>query len=139
MKKEEFEFRFDGPQAEADAQVLAGFLAKEFPDWHARVSRSQPPAKPPGTKDAALTVAIIALIVALPGALNDGLDLADRLKLTPKFERLIAWARERRARGQKNPFLALPPHGTPVPLDQAKPAQLLDAVAALAPKPPQKS
>lgn len=139
MRKEEFEFCFDGQQAAADAQALADFLAEEFPDWPVRVGPIQPPLRPPGTRDAALTVAIIALLVALPSGLKDGLDLAERLKLKPKFERLIAWARERHARRQRNPFIALPPRGTPVPLDQVEPGQLLDAVGALAPKPPQKS
>jgi hypothetical protein len=137
MKKQELEFRFEGKQAEADAQALAGFLAQEFPDWPARVSPSQPPPNPPGTRDAATTIVIIALIVALPSGIKDGLELADRLK--PKIDRLIAWAKERRARRQRNPFIALPPHGTSLPLDQVKPEQLLAAVAAQAPKPPQKS
>ncbi len=139
MGNQEIEFRFEGPEAEADANALAGFLAGESPDWPAHVGRSQSPPKPPGTRDAGLTVAIIALIVALPSGLNDGLDLVERLKLKSKFERLIAWAKERSARHQRNPFISLPPHGASVPLDQVKPEQLLDAVAALATRPPQKS
>lgn len=130
MKKQELEFRFEGKQAEADAQELAGFLAQEFPDWPSRVGPSQPSPNPPGTRDAATTIVIIALIVALPSGIKDGLELADRL---------IAWAKHRRARRQRNPFIALPPHGTSLPLDQVKPEQLLDAVAAQAWKPPQKS
>lgn len=68
MKKQELEFRFEGKQAEADAQELAGFLAQEFPDWPARVSPSQPPPNPAGTRDVATTIVIIALIVAPPVA-----------------------------------------------------------------------
>ena len=83
-------------------------------------------------------VAIIALIVSLPGGIKDSLDLAEQLQLKAKFERLIARARERRAQRRRNPFIALPPQGNPVPLDQVKPEQLLEALAARTPKPPPK-
>ena len=46
MKKDEFKFRFDSPQAEADAQALADLLAKEFPDWPAQGSRRLSPSAP---------------------------------------------------------------------------------------------
>jgi hypothetical protein len=137
MKNPEFEFCFDGREAEADAQAWADWLAREFPDWRVRPAANPPPPTP-GTRDLALTVAIIALIVSLPGGIKDSLDLAEQLQLKAKFERLIARARERRAQRRRNPFIALPPQGKPVPLDQVKPEQLLEALAARTPKPPPK-
>ena len=53
----------------------------------------------------------------------------DRLELTKKCAGLIAWAKERRARRQQNPFVVLPPHGVKTPLDQAHPDQLAASLA----------
>ena len=139
MKTHDFEFLFDGPSADADAQALADFLAGEFPDWPARVGSSQPPPQRPGTRDAGATLAVIALVLSLSGAVKNALDLAERIKLQQKFERLIAWAKDRQARRLRIPSVVIPPHGRPVRLDQAKPEQLLAAVAAQIPLPPQKS
>jgi hypothetical protein len=137
MKNPEFELRFEGEQAEANARTLADFLAQELPDWQTRVVPCPPKSKPDETRDAGIVIALVTLVLILPSALKDGLDLADRIQLKPKIERLIAWAKERRGRRLKNPFVVLPPHGTPLPLDQAMPEQLLDAVAAQTPKPHQ--
>lgn len=128
MKKQGFEFHFDGPQAEVASREMANFLAKEFPGCTTGVQQRQPSHKAEGTRDAGTTVAIIALVFSLPGVTKNTLDVADRLKLKEKLTRLIAWAKERRARRRQNPFLILPPHGLKLPLDQAKPDQLLDAV-----------
>jgi hypothetical protein len=129
MPKQDFQFIFDGPDAQADAHALDAFLKTEFSDWSVHISRIQPLPSAPDKRDAALFVAIIALIVALPSGIKDGIDLADRILLKPKLDRLIAWAKERRAKRLRNPFVAVPPQNTPIPLDQAKPEQLLDAIA----------
>ena len=139
MKRQEFEFCFEGREAENDAREMADFLAKEFPDWSTHVGPGQPPRSVSGTRDAATTIAIIAVMLSLPGSIKDAIDLAARLEIKPKFERLIAWAKARRTRRLKNPSVALPPHGASVPLDQVKPEQLLDALVTLAQKPPHRS
>jgi len=41
----ELEFGFDGPQAGADAQALADFFAREFPDWPVRTGSHPPHGK----------------------------------------------------------------------------------------------
>jgi len=138
MTREGIEFGFDGQHAEAEAQAYAEFLAQEFPTGASR-SPTMAPCKGSGTRDAALILAIVALAIALPSALTDGLEVSQSLELKAKFERLIVWAKDHRARGLKNPLVALHPRGTSMPLDQAKPEQLLDAVIANAPKLPQKS
>jgi hypothetical protein len=129
MPKQDFQFTFDGPEAQANAQALNAFLKTEFSDWSTQIAPVQPPPSAPDKRDAALFVAIIALIVALPSGIKDGIDLADRIQLKPRLDRLIAWAKERRAQRLRNPFVAVPPQNTPIPLDQAKPEQLLDAIA----------
>ena len=137
--KQEIELNFDGQGADNDARELADFLAKELPDWPARVGPGKVAPSAPGTRGGATTLAIIALVLALPGTIKNTIDLAERMKLKTQLERLIAWAKERRARGARNPVITLPPHGAPVPLDQAKPEQLLGALDAQATKAPPRS
>jgi hypothetical protein len=137
--KQELELYFDGQAAETDARDLGDFLAREFPDWPARVGPVPAGSAAPGTRGAGTALAIIALVVALPSSIKSTLDLADRMKLKSKLERLVAWAKERRSRRAKNPVIALPPHGVAVPLDQAKPEQLLAALDAQATKTPGRS
>jgi hypothetical protein len=139
MEKQQFEFCFGGPAAEADARELADFLAGEFPDWPTHVGPGRVVPTAPGTRGDATTLAIIALVLALPGSIKNAIDLADRLKLKTKLERLIDWAKARRERRLTNPSIALPPHGASVPLDQVKPEQVLQALDLLAPKPPRGS
>ena len=139
MNQPVFEFNFEGPDAADDAQALAVFLEQELPDWPARVGPSQSPPKRPGTRDAGTTLSIIALALSLPGVAKNALDLAERSKLQQKFERLIAWAKQRRAGRLDVPVVIIPPHRTPVRLDQVKPEQLLAAVPAQMPPSLQKS
>ena len=137
MKRQQFEFRFDGPEAEAGARALAGFLARELPDCPAHVVRrsSRPAAAEcgdeavpaSGARDAALTIAILALLVVIPSGIKDGLELADRFK--PLAVRLIKWAKDRLEAGQRNPFIVLPPDNKIVRLDQARPDKLAAALA----------
>ncbi|MBL9128328.1 MAG: hypothetical protein JNL97_11800 [Verrucomicrobiales bacterium] len=70
----------------------------------------------------------VTLILSIPPAVLAVWDLAARMKLKPRIERWITLAKERRARGQQNPFLALPDQSQ-VPLDEARPEQVLDAVS----------
>ena len=128
MNDQQFEFRFEGPGAEAEARALAAFLGSEFPDWPARLVPRPPPGHPEahGTREAATTIALVSLLLALPSGVKDGLELAERLKLKEKLRRLIAWAKQRRP--EQNPFAVLPPHGLKVPLHQAQPEQLLVAL-----------
>lgn len=134
--EEALEFTFSGPDAQADAEALGVFLAREFPDWRTHRPSTPAPTQGTGRRDLPIAIPILALILTAPAALKHSLDLADRLKLQSKFDRLIAWAKERRAQASRNPFLAVPPSGASVPLAQAKPEQLLEAVAPQTPKPP---
>ena len=129
MKYLELELQFDGPHAEADAQALAEHLAREFPSASTRFVRKENSTRADGTRDLPLIIPILALLVALPAAVKHSLDVNDRLELTKKCARLVAWAKERRARRQQNPFVVLPPHGVKTPLDQAQPEQLVNALA----------
>jgi hypothetical protein len=72
------------------------------------------------------------LILSIPPAIQSAWDLAQRIKLKEKIDKLIAWAKDRSVRGKVNPSVLLPPEGKAVPLDQAASQQILDAVAAQA-------
>ncbi len=129
--REEITLEFAGPDASGDAQAFAEFLKELLPDCPTTITSRETtsPAGADGTRDPALIVAVIAVMFAVPSGIKDGLELADRLRLRGRLTKLIAWAKARRARRQQNPFVALPPHGVKVPLDQADPDQLLDGLS----------
>jgi len=135
MPNGEMEFVFDGSDASDSAEALVDFLKQILPDWPAR--RHPTPNRRPQMRGDALD--LITFLVTIPAAVLSGWNLAVRLQFKQKFEKLIAWAKERRTRGQRNPFVVLPPDNKVVPLDQVQPEQLLDAVAAQAQKPGSKS
>lgn len=130
----EFQFEDDGPHNGTDD--LAQWLQREFPSAHVETNHRPAPTPPGEHRDLNTTLNVAILILALPQGVKATVDLADRYHLREKLARLIAWAKERRARRLRNPFVALPPHDLKVPLDQAKPEQLLDAVAAPEKSPP---
>ncbi len=129
MPEMNIEFRFAGPDARAEAQALADFFRQDWPDWPTRIAEQRPRDSDQAVQRGGELVAWIALILALPGALKNAFDLAERIKLKEQVERLLAWARERRARGQRNPYLVLSPEGRSVPLDEARLDEFLDALA----------
>ena len=130
MSRHEFEFRFEVEQAEADALALKDFFAQEFPAAAARVARRQSHPRRDGVRDAHLTISIFALVLSATSATKNAFDLAARFKLKEKVQRLIDWAKARRKAGQRNPFVVLPPDNKIVPLDQAQPDRLTDALVA---------
>lgn len=121
--------RWDCPDDPEAGTELESALREHFPgcDLGRTVKRPRPPAA--GTRDAVLTVAVITLVLTIPSAVKNSLDLAERFKLKARCERLVAWAKARRARRKVNPFAAVPPNGKLIPLDQARPDQLLEAIA----------
>ncbi len=129
MDRESLEFQFDGPDASGDADALADFLRVEFADWAARiVQRPASQVAQPATRGDGL--AILALLLALPGSLKNAFDLAERIQLKARFDRLIAWARERRAAGRQVPKIVLPRNQRTVPLDEVRLDEVLDSIAA---------
>jgi hypothetical protein len=128
MSEPQLQFHFRDSDSRGAADELAQFLANELPDWQPRVEEQVLSAE--GRK--ADPIAIIALVLSIPPAIQSSWDLAQRIKLKEKIDKLIAWAKDRSARGKVNPSVLLPPEGKAVPLDQAASQQILDAVAAQA-------
>jgi hypothetical protein len=132
MSEPQLQFHFRDSDSRGAADELAQFLANELPDWQPRVEEQVLSGEARRDTD---PVAIIALILSIPPAIQSAWDLAQRIKLKEKIDKLIAWAKDRSARGKVNPSVLLPPEGKAVPLDQAASQQILDAVAAQSARP----
>ena len=129
MDRESLEFQFGGPDARDDAESLADFLRSDFADWPTRIVE-RPAAQAGQPTMRGDTLAILALLLALPGALKNAFDLAERIQLKAKFDRLLAWARQRRAAGRRVPTVVLPRTQRTVPLDEVRVEEVLDTIAA---------
>ena len=98
MSELTFQFQVTGPKADETADALSAFLADTFGRMP-RVQKLESPKTEPGgnKKISAETWAVLAVILALPGAVYNLEKLAERHELKQKLEKLIAWGRERRA------------------------------------------
>lgn len=128
MTDARLEFHFEGPDAQSQAQELAGLLERELPDWPAElVERPASPTAETAMRSVEL-IKVLALILSIPGAINSTLTLADRIKLKDKLRRLVEWAGARRQRNQFVPQL-VSPSGRSLPLDDDRVYQFLDELA----------
>ena len=90
----ELKIEITGPGAEDAERELYELLRAEFGVEGRRVA-SDAGEHEPGRKTEPNTLAIIAILVALPSTIVATLDLAKRIELTQKVKHLIAWARGR--------------------------------------------
>ena len=131
MNEGKLQFHFEGPQAHDDARNLADFVKQELPDWPAQAACGA--GTPPGgglVRGGGLET--LTFLLSIPSGILAVWDLATRMQLKAKIDRLIAWAKERRARGQRNPFIVLQPDNKAVPLDEAPAHKILDVIAVQA-------
>jgi hypothetical protein len=128
MSGPQLQFLFSGLECRDAAEDLVKFLANELPDWQSHLAQQASSAE----VERSDPLTIIALILSVPPAIQSSWDLAQRIKLKEKIDRLIGWAKARKARDNINPSVVLPPEGQAVPLDKAVPQQILDAIAAQA-------
>lgn len=120
MTQHSIEFQFQGEARDALARELGNLLADTLADW------------PQHTTDKATTPT--ALILAVPGAVLATWDLAKRIQLKEKVDRLINWAKEKATTAPQTRMTIHLPNGIVVALDQVKPEDLLDVLAELANK-----
>ena len=138
MSDKAFEFSIQGDQSGSTNQELSTLLQEVFTDWP--LQKTNKPIESPGearTRTDPLTVA--ALVLAVPGAILATWDLAQRIELKKKVERLIDWARRKK---KENPTLVitLTLSGIRVKyLDRTEPEEILDALAEWAEKDSPKS
>ena len=120
----DLEFHLQGEQAATTAAALETFFAETF---GAEIRRESPPPLANGGAEKAVDpIAVAALVLSIPGALLATVDLAERLHLKQKVERLIALARrEWREHGTR--IWLRRRNATPLALDEIEPADVLDA------------
>lgn len=128
---EEFQFQFDGVDSRAAAEELAAFLQNDFADWQPRAEEQKSAIEGRKSGD---TLAVLAVILSVPGAILATWDIAVRINLKTKIDRVIEWGQERAARGEEVPRIVFP-DGSAVPLDQAKTADILNALDEASKKP----
>ena len=120
---------FDGSDARAAAQEWVDFLAQQPADWSSEIAERTAPARGEVLMRGVDPITWITLTVSLLTVADKALSLAERIKLKEKISRLVAWARQRRRRGQAVPRLVLPRAGRSVPLDEARLEETLDEIA----------
>ncbi len=125
------EFQFQGTAREALAEDLGHLLVDNFADWTQSKADKSPVSRGDDKSD---PVAITALILAVPGTVLVTWDLAKRMQLKEKVDRLITWAQETcKTEPQSDTTIHLS-DGSVVPLEQMKPEQFLDMLAEWAKK-----
>lgn len=86
---------FEGQDTDAATAEIETFLAEQFGQVPRRVS--SPPQNAEDRRGVSL--ALIALLVALPGSAVNTMTLAERLKLKERVQALIAHAKRLKAKG----------------------------------------
>ena len=131
MSDSEMEFRIEGPEASSVADELADFLEAEFDERPRRVApeRGSRPGSDP-EKVAPDTIAAGAIaILTVPAAIKHTVDLADRLALKKKLDRLVELAKKM-AKDRVQIRITLVSGGGPtVRLDRATPAEIMEMAA----------
>jgi hypothetical protein len=120
----DLKFHLQGSQTDATAAALEMFFAETFCETARRENLPMP--APGETQKVVDPIAVAGLVLSIPGALLAAMDLAQRLQLKEKVERLIALARrEWREHGTR--IWLQRRNATPLALDEIEPADVLDA------------
>jgi hypothetical protein len=113
-----------GPDAEDAGRELQALLRDAFGAEGTPITSQETEAS--GRKVDATHLAIAAFIFGLPGAIRNTIDLAEKMKLVARIERVLAWAK---ARGKAGTRIALIAGArAPVDLTRAEPADVIDAL-----------
>lgn len=124
MRDSDLKFRIEGPDAERLAVELGELVESEL---GGRAER-RPDAPPRDAVVRGDPLAVAAVVLAIPGALLAGADLARRLELKEKVGRLTAWARER-AGGHRVEVIDADGRGRP--LDETEAAEVIEIAVTI--------
>ncbi len=92
-----FQFQVSGPKADKTAKALTELLADAFGETP-RIQKLESRTTGEAGEEKGVEIwAIMAVILALPGAIHNLEKLAERHEFKQKLKKLIAWDRERRA------------------------------------------
>lgn len=111
--------------AQAEQELQALFEA----ELGERAARLEAPAAAERGATRSDPVAVAALILAIPSAILATMDLAQRLKLKQRVDRLLDWARSKRAADPGIELTLVTSDGRALPLDRAEAGEVLDALA----------
>ena len=111
-----------GPNRDAIASALQDFLTAEF---EGRVRREERVAEDVPTREGT-TLAVIAIVLALPGAINELVTLAERAKLKQRLDALLG--RVRGAAGPDDAAVLRVGEEQPLDLKTATPGEVLGAL-----------
>ncbi len=126
MSAPEIEFHVTGPDARRLADEFAELMAAELGTRPRPSSEGDSRPSEPVRCRGADPVAVAALILAVPGAALAAADLAQRLELKQKLDRLLAWARDKLADDSQNRIEVVVPQGKTLELDRADSAEMIE-------------
>lgn len=111
-----FEFEQNDPERIAALQQK---LREEFPDWTCAQTTLQSERR--ADSKALDPVAVIALVLSIPPAIEASWDLVTRMKIKQRIDSLLAWAKQR-------PGINSSLGQSRVPLEQATTSELVEAL-----------
>ena len=107
MSEPQLQFHFKGSECRDAANELAQLLRDELPDWQSQLAEKAPSTEVERV-DPLTVIAVMSLILSVPPAIQSSWDLAQRIKLKEKIDRLITWAKARSVQGKIIPTVVLP-------------------------------
>jgi hypothetical protein len=120
----DLKFHLQGSQTDATGAALETFFSETFGE---NARREGLPMSAVGeTEKTVDPIAVAGLVLSIPGALLAAMDLAERLQLKEKVARLISLARREWTEHGTRIWLQRR-DATPLALDEAQPADVLDA------------
>lgn len=129
MSDSDLKLRIEGPDADGLADELSLFLETEFgtrPTRRRDEERAQRTAVLRGDP-----LALVAVALAIPGTILAASDLARRLELRQKAEKLIAWARGKTAADGGTRVEVIDGNGRARPLDQIEASEVLEIAVTI--------
>ncbi len=118
----DLEFHIEGEQAETTAVELQALIGEQFGRESRRVSAPTSGRE----REKSDPLAVAAVILAVPPAILATVELAERLAIKDKAQRLIDFARSRHRQHGTRIWLKRANRIEPLLLDEAKLSELLD-------------